>query len=262
MTAKRWLNFSNNMMSQPVSMISGGMGGIGQAIARQLAKDGHSIALLYHRSPAQEVESFLETLMGTGHVAFACDLTDGQTVARTVASIVEKFGTITNVVHAATSPLVRKHVTRHTLAEFREPFEATVFGAFNLFQAVAPIMKEKKSGAIVGLTTAAIEPNGFAGGMAGYLCAKDALRGLLREFAKELAPWEIRVNAVAPGFVPTALHSDLPERAIELALDKNPMKKLVTPEDVANVVAFLCSDRANAISGVSIPVTYGEVMSL
>ncbi len=123
-------------------------------------------------------------------------------------------------------------------------------------------MGEKKNGVLIGITTSAIEQNSPSGNMAGYISSKSALRGLLRELARQLAPYGVRVNAVAPSFVNTKLNSDLPERIIDFVKEKNPMKKIVTPEDVAGVISFLCSDDAKSITGVSIPISYGETMNL
>lgn len=245
-----------------VAIISGGLGGIGQAVARQLADDGHSIALFFYPNPPAEAEAFIRGLSGSGHLALACDLRREDDVRLAVNQVGEQMGKIDACVHAAVSPLVRKRAAVISPADFKEQFEVTLFGGLNLFQAVIPWLQKQKSGRLIGLTSAALEPNQPVSSMAGYICAKHALRGLLRDLAKELVADGISVHAVAPGFVPTPLHNDLPPRLIELLQDKHPLKKLTTPEDVARVVAWLCSEQAAGLTGLSVPVGLGEAMTL
>ena len=249
-------------MSNKVAIIAGGTGGIGRAIARKFAEDAYQVVVLYKNTPVKEAESLVVTLPGSGHKVLSCDVTDFVAVERAVKSIAEEKGKIDACIYSVIDKLVRKKITELDSASFQFQFESAVFGGFNLFKSVAPIMQRQSQGRIVGITSAALEPNVDTGRMGAYVPAKYALRGLLREFAKELAPYGVTVNAVAPGFVPTALNSDLPEQMAELVREKNPMKKVVSPEDVANIVAFLCSDEAAPLTGLSIPVTYGEVMNL
>jgi 3-oxoacyl-[acyl-carrier protein] reductase len=250
------------MTTKPVAIISGGMGGIGQAIARMLAEKGQHICVLYHQSPRAEVEAFLSTLAPGEHLALACDITNQKEVESAVAHAFEALGGLDNVIHAAVSPLVRKKASKINPAEFREQFEVTLFGGFAFFQAAIPYLRKQKSGNIIGITTAALEPDTPQSMMAGYTVAKHALRGLLRELAAELSPMGIRVNAVAPGFVPTKLHSDLPVRALDFIKESQPSKKFSTPEDVANVVSSLSTTDREGQTGFSFLVGSGEVTPL
>jgi 3-oxoacyl-[acyl-carrier protein] reductase len=244
-----------------VIIIAGGMGDIGRATALKLAQDGHKICLLYHHTKRDVVEEFLSSLPGEGHEAFMCDLTDTLDVTRVVEEAAGVMGRIDICVHAAVSPLVRKRASVIEPKEFREQFDVTLFGGVNLFHAVIPYFLKQKSGRIIGLTTSAIESNALAANMAGYICAKHALRGLLRELARELSPAGITVNAVAPGFVPTALHHDLPKQIFDFLKDPE-RREIVTPEDVANVISFLAGAEASEISGSSFSVPPGTAFAL
>lgn len=244
------------------AFITGGMGGIGRAISIQLAQDGFRIAILYHHTSVDVVENFLSSLQGKGHKAFSGDVSNADDVGRIVRSIHEEFGRIDVCIHAATEKLNRKKITDLDASAFHTSIAVDFLGGFYVFRSVAPIMQEQRSGKIIGILSSVIEQNAASGKMGAYGVAKYGLRGLLREFAKELAPYSVTVNAVTPNFVPTALQKDIPERALDFIREKNPMKKIVSAQDVARVVSFLCSDAANPLTGISIPITYGEVMNL
>ncbi len=248
-----------SLSTRPVTLLSGGTGGIGRAIALDLAAQGHQLQLI---SKTSDGSAFAASLPGSGHQAYLCDVADAARVHALVGDIKDRLGRIDVCIHAAVSPLIRKKLSVMTPAEFREPFETIVFGAFYLFQSVAAVMRIQRQGRIIGITSAAIEPNAPSGTMPGYISAKYALRGLLRELARELAPYGVSVCAVAPDFVPTSLHRDLPERALELLREHAPGGKLLSPEEVAHVVTFLCSEAAPSLTGFSFPVSTGEVMNL
>jgi 3-oxoacyl-[acyl-carrier protein] reductase len=259
----RW-HFWHKYMStpRPVSIVTGGMGGIGQAIIRNLAEKGHRVCVLYYTSPNTEVETFMSTLPFDGHLALLCDITKPSEVEAAIAEVYKELDGLDNLIHAAVAPLIRKKVLKIESAEFRAQFEVTLFGGFNFFRAAIPYLQKQKNGNLVGITTEALEPGVPQSTMAGYVVAKHALRGLLRELAAELTPLGIRVNAVAPGFVPTGLHSDLPERALDFIKEVQPGKKFITPQEVAEVASFLCSADADGKSGFSYPVGSGEITPL
>jgi 3-oxoacyl-[acyl-carrier protein] reductase len=149
-----------------------------------------------------------------------------------------------------------------TLERFEHELRLHILGSFALLQEAAKRMRTAKAGRIIGITTAALDPALRAKRMGSYLVGKATLEAILRELAKELAGDGITVNAVAPGFMAGGLNKDLPERMTDFVKEANPMKTLVTPQDVAAAVAFLCSPDARAITGISLPVTAGELMTL
>lgn len=235
-------------------VISGGLGSIGRASAVLLAKQGFEVHVLYHETPRQEVESFMRSLHSGDHGAYECDLTSQSSVSDAIGKVAQKREGIDICIHAAVSPLIRKRITAIDPYDFKDQFEVSVFGALHLFQAVVPHMRSQGQGRLIGLTTAALLPDYPPTTMSGYICAKHALRGLLKEFLYDVSNLSITVNAVAPDFVHTDLHKDLPDRAIDFLRDLRSDKKLATSEDVAKVIAHICSPQTAAITGMTFPV--------
>ncbi|MCX6716969.1 MAG: SDR family NAD(P)-dependent oxidoreductase [Candidatus Taylorbacteria bacterium] len=227
---------------QKVAIISGASGGIGTSVSKRLSEDGFIIV------PVSYPEY---------------NITDENTIKEVIGGTVKKYGAINVCIHTAISPIVRKKLLDININEFREQYEVGLFGGFIFMQEIAKAMKNAgQGGSIIAISSSAIEPNVPSGGMIGYISAKFALRGLLREMSRELAPLNIRVNAIAPGFIDTSLNKDIPARMIEFLKEKNPFKKMVTGDDIANLVSFLVSDKSEAITGLHIPVTYGENITL
>lgn len=210
------------------------MGGIGQATAIRLAKEGYRLCLLYYTSPKKDVDAFIATLCGGGHIALTCNLAKSEEVHTTIAVAHEKLGRLDTAIHTAVSPLVREKASVINPKQFSQQFEVTTFGGLNFFQATLAYISAQKEGHLIGITTKALDSERFSG-MTGYLCAKYALRGLLRELAFELAP-HIRVHEIAPGFVSTKLHADLPLAVRTFITERTPTQ---TPEDIADMVSKL-----------------------
>ncbi|MFA5130047.1 MAG: SDR family oxidoreductase [Patescibacteria group bacterium] len=241
-------------------LISGGAGSVGLAIARRFAEDGYHVSLIDRESP--KGAEVLARLHGDGHEFFACDLTRIDEVQKTIAKAVETFGTPDACVHCAVEPIVREPLVGMETGTFQKQFDVSLFGGFSFLTETAKQMKEKKSGYIIGITSSVTDVNSHAARMGAYTCAKFALRGLLRELAHELAPYNIHVHAVAPGLMQTPLNADLPDRIYDAAEAGNPMHIRITPEDVADTVHFLCSEDAKSLTGLSIPVTGGGDMTI
>ena len=235
------------------------MGDIGKAVATRLAKDGMRIFLLYHKSTKNNVDTFIKSLSGSGHLALPCDLTSEKEVRYIVSKGEKKMGSLNICIHCAVGPIVRKKASDISLKDFREQFEVTTFGGLNLFQAVIPIMKKQKQGRIIALTSSAIRQDAGVSGMSGYASAKQALQAILRDLSLELSPHNIMVNAVAPSFVLTRLHKDLPEQVQTFISERTPSN---TKEEVAKTISFLCSEKTNNITGKSYPVGEGQITKL
>ena len=235
-----------------------GSGGLAQATAALFLQQGWEVFML-----AKTDHNFFSSheKKSAFHFLF-CDLTDPAQVALAFSTLRQHSPQLHALVHAAVSPIIGKPLATMTPEEFVSEFAVDVFGGFSVFQQAATLMRQQKFGSIVGLSSIYTNEGVAHPALAGYVSAKYALRGLLRELAIELAPAGVRVNAVAPSFVRTKLTAEVPERMIEFIKEKNPMHSLTTPEDVAEVIFFLCSEKAQALTGLHIPIAYGESINL
>jgi len=137
-----------------------------------------------------------------------------------------------------------------------DSFPAMGGGYFNFIRLVAPVFREQKSGKIVNVTSI----NGLRGkfGQSNYSASKAGIIGLTKTVARELGKYAVNVNAVAPGLILTDMMTQMPEEAKEVSLNETVLKRLGTPEDVASVVTFLCSEKARHITGEVIKVDGGQ----
>jgi len=236
-------------MEKKHAVISGGMGGVGQAVAKNLSAAGYSVSLLYNASSLSDVSIFLKSLSGTGHAGYACDLTNETLVRDLIQSIHQTVGHIDLLIHAATEPINRKSADQMNTKEFREQFEVSLFGGFSLISSTIPIMREQNAGHIIGILSSFIDDGFQTSRMHGYVASKFALRGLLRSLAHELRGTSIRVNAVAPDLLQTNLSHDLPSRYFEWMAKSDPRGRITTPDDVAQSIQYLLSEDDSLING-------------
>jgi NAD(P)-dependent dehydrogenase (short-subunit alcohol dehydrogenase family) len=232
-----------------VVVISGGMGAVGSALATLLTNEKYQVILTYFNSTKEECAK-KQSELGADVIFVRCDVRDPQACEHLVEEVLKKFGSIDVCIHAAVGAIARKQVARMSLDEFKEQFETGLFGAFALCTAVTKVMKEKRAGVLIGITTSAIEHGEGGAQMGAYSIAKYALRGLLRELSKELAADGISVFAVAPDLMKTKLNADLPDMYLEFAKEKTTNKKLQVPEDVARSVVRILHGEVPAGSSV------------
>jgi 3-oxoacyl-[acyl-carrier protein] reductase len=192
--------------------------------------------------------------MGGEVFAARCDVRDRGSVDRFVAEVVERFGAVHFLVNNA-GIAIDGALWRMTDAAWRDVLDTNVTGAFNCIRALSPVFRRQHYGKIVSVSAHQALRPGF--GVANYAASKSALEGLTRAAAVELGPANVNVNAVAPGFIRTERMRMLPKEVTDRAQKHSVLGRVAEPEDVANVVRFLCSEDARHITGQVIVVDGG-----
>ena len=246
------------LLGGKVALVTGASRGIGRAIALRLAGEGAKVAINYagNTAKAEAVKAEIEQNGGEA-ILVQADVADSSAVEAMVAKVTEAFGQIDILVNNA-------GITRDGLLMRmkEEDFDAVVNtnlkGVFHCTKTVSNLMMKKRSGRIINMASVV----GIMGnaGQTNYAAAKAGVIGFSKSAAKELAARGITVNVVAPGFIDTDMTAAMTDKAKELTLTGIPMKKMGTPEDVANAVLFLASDCASYITGQTVNVDGGMVM--
>ncbi|MDO4342661.1 MAG: 3-oxoacyl-ACP reductase FabG [Eubacteriales bacterium] len=237
--------------------VTGSSRGIGFAIAERFALDGHRV-VLHCRERVSALRAQLDTLRTRGcSVMGVCgDVSSAADVSRMLSEIHAYFGPVEGLVLNAGVALPQKLLTDCTLAEISRVLEVNTLGAMLTAQAVVPDMVAKKRGSIVCISSYF----GVIGGSCEvpYSASKAALGGFTRALAKELAPSGVRVNCIAPGFVPTEMNAAFDAAAQDAIRRDIPLETLGRPEDIADAAQFLLLDTARFITGQVLCVDGGS----
>jgi len=258
----------NDLRAGKVAMVTGAAGGIGTAIARAFAADGYAVALVDLDADAVGTLAEDPELSSVGAIGIDGDLGDAEGCEAVVARALERLGRIDVLVNNAGVGAFAA-LPELSVAEIDKVLDVNERAAILVTRAVLPQMIERASGSIVSMSSAAAK-FGYAD-LAPYSASKAALIGFTRALAIELAPKGIRVNAVCPGPTNTAMmaanvslrmeETGLPyEEALKAWTDDIPTKRMIEPEDIADAVFFLASERARCITGEAINVSSGMVM--
>jgi 3-oxoacyl-[acyl-carrier protein] reductase len=246
-------------MTGRVALVTGASRGIGRAIAVDLARAGADLALLGRDTAAlaETAAAVREARPGARSIEIAADVTDAAAVEAAVARTIADLGRV-DIAVANAGQALDNLLVRIKPADLDQVLAVNLKSAFYLCGAVAKPMMRQRSGAIV-LVSSIVGLTGNAG-QAGYAAAKAGLLGLAKSVAKELGSRNVRVNAVAPGLIETAMTESLPDQARAHFLATIPLGRSGTPEDVSGVVTFLCSDAARYVTGQTIVVDGGFFM--
>jgi NAD(P)-dependent dehydrogenase (short-subunit alcohol dehydrogenase family) len=242
------------------ALVTGASRGLGAAIARKLAACGARTAINYFGSP-QKAHRLQEQIRGDGGTAeiYQADVRDEASVAAMVGQVTKQFGPIDILVLNATGPQPFVKLDDLTWRQCLDQLEFFVKSPVLLAKAVLTAMKERRSGRIVNIGSEVFERG--VPEFSNYVSAKGAQLGLTRSWAMELAPWQITVNLVAPGWIPTERHVDDSQESKDAYAAAVPLKHMGDPVDVAEAVAFLASEGARFITGQKIAVNGGNTLA-
>ena len=240
-----------------VTLITGGAAGIGKATARRFVEAGATVVIC---DVNQEAGEATVRELGPNVHFYKVDVTDRQAVQAWVDDVVDKYGRVDVLVNNAgilrDNQLVKvkdgKLVKQMPEADFDLVIAVNLKGVFNCTQAVAPYMIKQGSGVILNASSVVGLDGNF--GQTNYVATKAGVIGMTKVWARELGRYNIRVNAVAPGFIATEILKSMPEKIIERMKARIPLGRMGQPRDVADAYLFLASDEASFISGAVLRV--------
>ncbi|MFC2093079.1 SDR family NAD(P)-dependent oxidoreductase [Bacteroidota bacterium] len=238
------------------AIVTGGSLGIGSSIALKLAEYGANVAINYrkHKEEADEVIYKVKSLGRKGLVVQA-DISNFEDAGKMVDAVIKEFGGLDILVNNAGINWDGV-IWKMTEEQWDNVIDINLKGYFNYIRAVAPIFREQKSGKILNVTSI----NGLRGkfGQANYSASKAGIIGLTKTVAKELGKYAVNINAIAPGLIETDMMKNATEEVRKMAIEEIVLKRIGQPEEVAEVVAFMCSEMARHITGEVIKVDGGQ----
>lgn len=240
-------------------LVTGASRGIGRAIALEFAKGGATLALNYagNAAAANEALALVEQAGAARAKLYQFDVADPAACAAAVEAVVAELGGLHVLVNNA-GISIDQLVMRMKDEDWNRSLQVNLTGNFNLIRAASRPMMKAKGGAIINITSVVGEMGNA--GQAAYAAAKAGQIGLTKAVARELASRNIRVNAVAPGYIDTDMTAALPEAAKTKMTEMIPLSRLGTAADVASAVAFLASDQASYVTGEVLRVNGGMYM--
>lgn len=247
-------------LSGSCAVITGASSGIGAAAAKALASSGASVVINYH-SNEQDARAVVEEITKSGGRAIAvkADVTSEKEVQSLFNTARSAFGKVGILVNNASAKPLPTQFMRSSWDAYEEMLATNLKAAYLCSKEAVSDMGAAKKGCIVNVATI-YAVGAPPASLAHYVSAKSALLGFTRALAAELGPSGIRVNAVSPGVTETKMTAHLPERFKEIAAASTPLKKLASAQDVASVIAFLCSGESGHVTGANIPVCGGAQM--
>lgn len=246
-------------MEKRIAVVTGGMGGIGQAISRELHEQGNRVIATYHRTH----EAALAWQQEQKNVGFIfdiayCDVADFQSCQDMIKKIESDIGNIDILINNA--GITHDHACyKMTKDEWEDVINTDLNSVFYVTRAVINGMKNRNYGRIINISSI----NGQKGqyGQVNYSAAKAGMHGFTKALATEMAKHHVTVNTVSPGYVTTEMITSIPPDIKEKIIAEIPMRRFAEPEEIARVVAFLADEKNSYITGANIAINGGHYMS-
>ena len=234
-----------------IVIVTGGTRGIGYEIVKTFSE--YKAKVILFGSKKESVDGAIQKLNEEGVKAegYYPNLNDYEEIREVIAKIYNTYGRIDVLINNA-GMSAKDKIEDTTSEDFAKIMDLNVNAMFNVTKAVVPYMKKQNSGVILN-TSSMVSIYGQPSGV-GYPASKFAVNGLTKSLARELAPFNIRVNAVAPGITKTDMVANLPKEMIEPLIKTIPLGRIGEPRDIANAFVFLASDMASYITGVILQV--------
>ena len=245
-------------LSKKIAVITGASQGIGKVMAEVLSKAGaHVVCVARTEDKIRSLANEINNKSGTASY-FPCDISDGKAFSKVINEIVDKHGKLDILINNA-------GITRDALLirmnedQWDTVINTNLKGAFHGIKAAIRPMMKNRSGRIINITSIV----GLTGnpGQANYAASKAGLIGMTKSIAKEVATRGITVNCIAPGWIGTDMTDELSDATKNEFLNRIPIGKIGTPEDIAHTALFLASDEANYITGQTITVDGGRIIN-
>ncbi len=237
-----------------IAVVTGGTRGIGLSITKALIADGYQVAALYHGNE----EAAQKCASETGAKVFKADVADFAQCQRVIAEIEQSMGPVSTLVNNAG---ITKDGMLHKMPEdnWHAVMETNLTSCFNMCRAVIEGMRARQFGRIINISSI----NGQKGqlGQCNYSAAKAGMLGFTRALALESAAKGITVNAICPGYIATDMTSAMPQEVLDSIIRQIPAARMGKPEEIADMVTFLASDKAAFITGSTMTVNGGQYMA-
>jgi acetoacetyl-CoA reductase len=247
------------MSAQRVALVTGGMGGLGEAICIKLAALGDKVVTTYSPSNAKAQE-WLRKMndMGYGFIGYPCDVTDFDSCKACVEQVMREVGPIDVLVNNAgiTRDMTFKKMTK---SDWDAVMHTNLDSVFNMTKHVMDGMVERKWGRVINIASVNAQKGAF--GQTNYSAAKAGMHGFTKALALEVAKKGVTVNTISPGYIGTKMVMAIPHEVLESKiLPQIPQARLGKPEEVAGLVAYLASEEAAFVTGANISINGGQHM--
>ncbi|HOI52036.1 MAG TPA: acetoacetyl-CoA reductase [Azonexus sp.] len=242
-----------------VALITGGMGGLGEAICIKMAGLGYKVVTTHSPGNAK-VDEWLKNMnnMGYGFKAYPCDVTDFESAKACVETVTREVGPIDVLVNNAgiTRDMTFKKMTK---ADWDAVIRTNLDSVFNMTKQVMEGMIERKWGRVINVASVNGQKGAF--GQTNYSAAKAGMHGFTKALALEVARQGVTVNTISPGYIGTKMVTAIPQDILDSKiLPQIPVSRLGKPEEIAGLVAYLASDEAAFVTGANISINGGQHM--